>query len=545
MVSLDSKRAGATSLAICLLLFVSLAGADDKKDKDHGKNPPPSHQSRQVSPQRTNQSQGRDHRSGQSNGSQNQSSPRNYRANDNKNNNRHAAGDSNRVFSKVPGGGSASPEFSKVSKSASFAERDRGRNDLHRGPDQPHSFREAPRTVRQFGDRQVAFDHAGRVRDIHARNMEIHRTVHGERTFVTERHGVRIVSVGGRQGYLQRQYVSRTGRVYVQRTYVVGGVTYARAYRTYYWHGAVFYHYAPAYYYHPVFYAWAYNPWPRPVYYRWGWRSDPWYPAYGYYFAPYPVYPTASLWLTDYLLAENLRLAYEARQNAEVAAAAQQYEQPPQDAYPQGQDDSQQNAGAQSMNTVQLSPEVKQMIADEVQRQLAAEKADASSAAPQAAPAADANAEETPAALDPNHRVFVVATNLDVVADGGQECTLTPGDVILRTSNNPDGSKVSVNVITSKQGDCAGNTNAAVEISDLQEMQNHFREQLDSGMKALADNQGKSGLPSAPDTGTVNGEVPAPTPDANAQNELQQQQKAADGVEGSVNAATRNPGDQQ
>ena len=29
-------------------------------------------------------------------------------------------------------------------------------------------------------------------------------------------------------------------------------------------------------------------------------------------FAPYPVYPYASLWLTDYLIAENLRLAYEA-----------------------------------------------------------------------------------------------------------------------------------------------------------------------------------------------------------------------------------------
>ena len=29
------------------------------------------------------------------------------------------------------------------------------------------------------------------------------------------------------------------------------------------------------------------------------------------YFAPYPMYPTASLWLTDFLLAETLKLAYQ------------------------------------------------------------------------------------------------------------------------------------------------------------------------------------------------------------------------------------------
>jgi len=195
---------------------------------------------------------------------------------------------------------------------------------------------------------------------------------------------------------------------------------------------------------------------------------------------------------------------------------------------------------------VQLSPEVKQMIAEEVQRQLAAERAAAEQGA-NVQPAVHygdpgAQGEEVPAALDPNHRVFVVASNLDVVAEDGQECTLTPGDVILRTSNTPDGTKVAVNVISSKRGDCASNTNAALEVNDLQEMHNHFREQLDSGMKALAQNQGKGGLPAAPDTGTVNGEVPPPTADANAQNELRDEQNAADGVEGAVKQAEKGPG---
>src|SRR5436853_7726288 len=65
-------------------------------------------------------------------------------------------------------------------------------------------------------------------------------------------------------------------------------------------------------YYQPVYYGWAYNPWPAPAYYRWGYYNDPWYGNYNYYYQPYPAYPSASPWLTDYILSENLRAAYEA-----------------------------------------------------------------------------------------------------------------------------------------------------------------------------------------------------------------------------------------
>ena len=37
--------------------------------------------------------------------------------------------------------------------------------------------------------------------------------------------------------------------------------------------------------------------------------------------APLPMYPTAALWLTDFLLAEDLRLAYEAWRDAEANVA--------------------------------------------------------------------------------------------------------------------------------------------------------------------------------------------------------------------------------
>ena len=338
--------------------------------------------------------------------------------------------------------------------------------------------------------------------------------------------GRRIVGYGPGRGYVERRYYTRPGRVYVQRTYIIGGRPYAFAYRSYRYRGIVFYRYAPAYYYRPVFYGWAYNPWPVRVSFHWGWFGDPWYPYYGYYFRPYPYYASPSLWLTDYLLAENLRLAYEARANADAAAAASyssQYAPPPQS------------------GEVALSPEVKQLVADEVQRQLAAER-DAAAAQPapvgeqqSAPPGEDIEAsDEVPPALDPNQIVFIVSSNLDLESDSG-ECSVTPGDVLMRVGNTPDeNNRIAVKVASSKKGDCPVNTNSAVEVADLQEMHNHFREKLDSGLKSLADNQGKNGLPSAPDTGTVAGEVPPAQPDTNASSDLQNEQTQADKTEREV-----------
>lgn len=382
---------------------------------------------------------------------------------------------------------------------------------------------EAIRNVREVGGRRVATDTHGHVREIHGRNgMEIRRDVHGERRFEAQHNGRRVVGYGRDRGYSERTYLRRGGHVYVQRTYIYGGRRYAYAYRSYYYRGYPYYGYAPAFYYRPVFYGWAYDPWAAPVYYNWGWGGSPWFVGYGYYFNPYPVYPSASLWLTDYLLAENLKAAYEARGDAAAIAQTD-------------------TGGGQ----VALSPEVKQMIADEVQRQLAAERAAASQsptsgqAAPTPPQPGSNQLEETPAALDPNQRVFVVASNLDLIGDSGDECAVTAGDVLVRSSNEPNGNKVGVSVVSSKKGDCAVGTASEVEISELQEMHNQFREKLDSGLKTLADNQGKNGLPKAPDTTTTAGEVPPPAADAGAEAELQSVQKNADQEEQEVQ---KNPG---
>jgi len=85
------------------------------------------------------------------------------------------------------------------------------------------------------------------------------------------------------------------------------------------------------------------------------------------------------LWLTDFLLAENLKLSYEAQAQANAAAV------PP-------------TAGGNSY-AMQLTPEVKQAIAEEVRQQLAAEQQAA--AAPNPQPLVPSST-EVPSALDPS-----------------------------------------------------------------------------------------------------------------------------------------------
>ena len=101
----------------------------------------------------------------------------------------------------------------------------------------------------------------------------------------------------------------------------------------------------------------------------------------------------------------------------------------------------------------------------------------------------------------------MVASNLDVTAPAsGQECSLTAGDVVMRLSDTPDNNQnVTASVQSSKQGDCAAGQTVAIGVQDLQEMHNQFREQLDSGLKTLADKAGTGGLPKAPDTATTSG----------------------------------------
>ncbi len=412
----------------------------------------------------------------------------------------------------------------------------------------------APKTVTTKSGATARVNSNGHVTQVHtAKGATINRNAHGGRTVTSEHvnakgEHVRTVSTARGRGYVDHRY-SRGGHYYSRRTYWDHGHRYAYGYRGYYYHGyCCYYGYTPAYYYGPAFYGWAYNPWAAPVAYSWGWGGAPWYGAYGYYFNPYPAYASAALWMTDYVISQNLQNAYAAQAQANANAAAAANAQAMGDYAGGGQ--QAENAGGGDSGGPALTPEVKQAIADEVRAQLEAEKAAA--AAPQQPASAGGEAaaggqqsasaggdaaqqEEVPAALDPNHRTFIVATILTEQAPDGSDCSLSPGDVVTRIDDSPDDNKnVKVLISSSQKGDCHSGSQVAIAVDDLQEMHNHFREQLDQGLKTLAENQGKNGIPAGPKPGghaNPDGKV---EPDLDVEAQLNDQQKDADAAEAEV-----------
>jgi len=368
----------------------------------------------------------------------------------------------------------------------------------------------------------------GQIRSVNRNGMQISHGMHGGRTVVSTHNGARVVSVGHRGGYVQRAYVVRGGHSYYSRTYYYHGAYRAGVYRGYYYGGRPYYGYYPAYYYQPVYYGWAYNPWPAPVAYGWGWGGAPWYGYYGPYYAPYPVYPSAAFWLTDFMIAATLQAAYEAQATAWLG--------------PNVNDGGTLVASLMPVpaaaDTAKLSPEVKQALADEVKATLAVEESEAKkggSGGGSAGGSQPSNSNEAPPALDPNFRTFMVSSDTSLVPAEGEECPLSQGDVIQRTTETPDDDgNVNVKVVASTKSDCAIGKEGPVSTDDLQEMYNSFRESLKDGMGDLAKKNGTGGLPKAPDTTTTNGDVPAPPPDKSAEKALQDQQSAADQAETEV-----------
>ena len=331
--------------------------------------------------------------------------------------------------------------------------------------------------------------------------ITVDRGIHGDRRVeIVRPDRVRVVAVG-RQAFVERPL--RQG--YVSRTYVIGGRTEVHVYRNYSYAGVHYMSYVPAVYYQPAFYGWAGRPWGPSVTFGWGWApASPWF--YGAYFAPEPAYASPALWLTDFLLAANLRAAYDSQQ--------QRYQ------------------GEQSVPPVQvaqdtgvtLTPEIKMQIAEEVKQQLAEDQT-AASQPTSALPAPATGADVPPPAL--KQRVFIVSASLDVGSPSGdQTCALTAGDIIERTpgqSITSDG-KIAVNVMSSKPGDCPAEFATRIDVAVLQDMQNQFKEQLASGMATLASNQGKA-LPAGPAAN------PRPTSDGqappNATNDVQARELVA------------------
>jgi hypothetical protein len=360
--------------------------------------------------------------------------------------------------------------------------------------------------------------------------MDIHHGLNGSRRVVVERgNHSRVFAERGGRGYVQRPY-SYHGREYAHRTYYYHGRAYDRFYRGYPYHGVYLEAYSPSFYYAPGFYGWAYNPWAAPIVYApgaWGWVGNPWYGYYGAYFTPYPVYPSASYWLTDYMISTTLAASYQARVDA-AQAQNQQQAQPP------------------LSGDIALTPEVKNLISAEVQRQIALENAEAQNASRQV--------DQDPASsgvqrmlTDGVQHVFLAGRYLDLVDGGGAECGISEGDA-LQLSGPVASDAIAANlvVLSSKGGqECRRGVTVSVAFADLQEMQNHMRETIDQGMAELQSKQSKGGLPALPQSARAApvkadfaADPSAPGPDPNAATEINQQMQEADKAEQATLAET-------
>jgi len=361
----------------------------------------------------------------------------------------------------------------------------------------------------------------GKVSDIHdaRRGMDVHRDLAGDRRVDVRRaDGSRLVAERGRRGFVERPYRFH-GYEFAHRTYYFHGRPYERFYRPYLYRGIAIDVYEPFLFYPAPFYGWVYNPWAAPVQFSWGFAASPWYGYYGPYFAPQPYYPSASAWLADYMVSTSLADAYQARVDAGLPV------QPPPPA-PAAQ--------------VGLTPDIQSQIADEVRRQLALENAEAQGASRGQDP--DPQSSGIARMLgDGSSHVFVVGENMDLTSSQGQECLVTPGDVLqLRTPPAATATEANLVVLASKGGqECAKSSTVIVSMNDLQDLQNYMRQTIDQGLGEVQKQEGK-GLPKPPQSAMAAAtNAPyiqgAPPTEPNIATELAQQEQQADIAEREAN----------
>jgi hypothetical protein len=319
----------------------------------------------------------------------------------------------------------------------------------------------------------------GTIREVRTTRGAVITHAPGGAAFVrTEQPGGRVmVANHAGFGYVERPF---RGGAFVQRTYFTHGSRYVNVYQPYRWGGSVFDVYAPSRYYRSAFYTWLWDPWTTPISYSsWGWSGRPWYGYYGSYFSPYRYYAAPRFWLTDFILAAILEQAYQDRVDANFAGY-----RPSQYA---------------STSQVALTPEVKQAIADEVQRQIELERSQGQTLSQSFLDAPGDNGRPPSLAGDGPH-VFVVSQGLDVTSvSDGQPCAVTGGDVLQMVRPlAPGATDADVVVLASKRQDCARRSVVSVPLGELVEMQNLMRETLDQGLQSLQSHQGQGGLPTLP-----------------------------------------------
>lgn len=324
---------------------------------------------------------------------------------------------------------------------------------------------------------------------------------------------VRVIRYGNTQSGTV-EHTIRPG--YLSRTFVSGGhVLYTRVYQDHVWHqfGRAFAYetFVPAVRYPAVYYSWALAAWPHPVAYAWGWHMQPWYPVYGVLFTPYPVYTSPDLWMTDYIIAQSMRAAWQAQ-----TAPAPQPSSPPEapagapaaypsvpasdaqpgdaSAVPQPGDAPQAPQSSDAPSTPiapppAVTPQVKAQLDAQIKVQL--EEQQAAAAMP-----ATLTTQSGPPALRPNHVFFQVVQPLDVPTAHGH-CSLGANDYIKRTGGmSSDDWMIPVVVELSRPSDCPEGLATRIGLNDLNAMENEQEAQVLEAMRAASKSMGPNGPPS-------------------------------------------------
>jgi hypothetical protein len=332
--------------------------------------------------------------------------------------------------------------------------------------------------------------------------MSIHHGLDGSRQILVDQPDrSRIFASSRGMQYVQHPYVFR-GRAYDHRTFYVRGHTFHQFYRPYNYAGATLDVYAPARFYEPRMYQWATSRFGAPQPFRWGYVTNPtpWFGYYKGYFVPDTSYGSPAAWLADFVLASSLAVGY---------ATSPPTSPPP-------------AAGTAPA----ITPQVKQLLADEVGRQVRQESVEAQENAQSRDPPPGAGS-VVQELSDRHPHVFVVSSDLDLVDPTGRRCMVSEGDVVQVVSGpKPSSSTADAVVLASKGGvECERAAQVAIALADLQEMQNHMRETIDQGMAST--DAGKKAATVTPAFAAA-----APPPDPNAAHEIDQQQQIAAAAEG-------------
>jgi hypothetical protein len=321
----------------------------------------------------------------------------------------------------------------------------------------------------------------------------------GRRILVSQPDRTRIFATSRGVQYVQHPYTFR-GRAYDHRTYYFQGKTVQRYYRPYTYGGATLDAYAPTRFYAPNLYRWAVSSF-RPTPFQWTYTNQPWYQHYSGYFTPDSSYSSPSSWLADFVIGASLLTAYNAEQQS-------------------------QQAQAPADGSSAITPQTKQLVAQEVNRQVREEAVEAQQNAQNVTAPAGSNGVVAELS-DRQAHAFVVGSDLDLVDASGRRCMVSEGDVVAVVSPaKADTSTADAIVLASKGGEeCQRSVRVQVALDDVQEMQNHMREAVDQG---LASTNAAKTVPSVTPAFAEAG----PPADPNAAQEIQQQQEIAAAAEG-------------